>query len=104
MEGLDEVSVPTDTTPPDRNPRLLDAAQEQLAAEIMMSIDLAVEAGHLSLTSAEGAVAMVQMRLEAIICETMAAQVDAEAGMEEEDEDDPNAFLRRPRGDTDTDA
>ena len=98
------MSAPTDTTPPDRNPRLLDAAQEQLAAELMMSIDLAVEGGHLSLTSAEGAVAMVQMRLESIICEAMAAQVDAESGIQEEDEDDPNAFLRRPRGETDTEA
>ncbi len=81
------------------NPRLLDDEQEQLAQEIMMSIDLAVESGRISLTSAEGALAMAHMRLDAIIGDAMEAQVDEELGGEEEE--DPNAFLRRKADDTD---
>lgn len=107
MEGLGEVmpQPQPDKTPPDRNPRLLDSAQEQLMEEIMMSIDLAVEEGRLSLCSAEGAVAMAQLRLEAIVMEAMASHVDDSMRTlcedEADDEPDVNAFLRRPSGDAD---
>ncbi len=90
------MSGPVDTP----KPRLLDDEQEQLAQEIMMSIDLAVESGRISLTSAEGALAMAHMRLDAIIGEAMEQQVDEELGGPEEEED-PNAFLRRKADDTD---
>lgn len=94
------MSRAADTPPPDRAPRLLDDEQEQLAQEIMMSIDLAVESGRVSLTAAEGALAMAHMRLDAVIGEAMKAQVDEELGAAEEEED-PNAFLRRKPDDTD---
>jgi hypothetical protein len=95
------MSRAADTTPPDRSPRLLDEEQEQLAQEIMMSIDLAVESGRISLTAAEGALAMAHMRLDAIIGEAMESQVDEELGGGDDDDEDPNAFLRRPREDGD---
>lgn len=95
------MSRAADTPPPDRAPRLLDEEQEQLAQEIMMSIDLAVESGRVSLTAAEGALAMAHMRLDAVIGEAMKAQVDEELGAAAEEEEDPNAFLRRKPDDTD---
>jgi hypothetical protein len=94
------MSRAADTPSPDRS-HLLDDEQEQLAQEIMMSIDLAVESGRLSLTAAEGAVALAHMRLDARIGDAMELQVDEEMEAAAEEEEDPNAFLRRKADDTD---
>ena len=95
------MSRPTDTPQPSQPSRLLDDEQEQLAEELMMSISLAVESGRLSLTRAEGALALTHMRLDAMIGDLMEAQVDAEQAAREEEED-PNAFLRRQADDTES--
>jgi hypothetical protein len=89
---------------PGRKPRLLDEAQEQLLEEILMSINLAVMEGRVSLSSAQGALAMADLRLEAIVVEAMASDVDEAMGAEPDDEPDVNAFLRRTAGDADDDA
>lgn len=90
----------------DQGPPVLSAAQAQLAEEMMMSINLAIQESRVSLSEAQGAVDMVTMRLDALVQEGMATQVDREMGWDEEDEEeeeDPNAFLRRKRRDTDSD-
>lgn len=94
------MSRDVDTPQPDRA-RLLDDEQEQLAQEIMMSIDLAVASGRLSLTAAEGAVALAHMRLDARIGDAMELQVDEEMDAAAEAEEDVNAFLRRKADDSD---
>lgn len=89
----------------DQRPPVLSAAQAQLAEELMMSINLALQEERVSLSTAQGAVDMVQMRLDALVQEGMETEVGREMGWDEEaEEEDPNEFLRRPRRDKDDDA
>ncbi len=78
---------------------VVDPQQEQLADEILASVTLAVQEGRCSMSAAEGALQLALMRLECVVADEMGAKVDREMG--DDDEEDVNAFLRRPREDGD---